>query len=315
MSQTQLPDPTVDLHWSDFKGAIHDIFAQNASRHPARLCVVETQSSKTPRREFTYSQIDGASNILAHHLLAYGVKRGEVVAIYAYRGVDLVVTIMGVLKAGATFSVIDPAYPSDRQIVYLDVSKPRALVVIEKASQEAGQLSDNVRSYIANNLDLRTNVPGLLLQDDGRLKGGAVDGKDVFEEQIALSGKPPNMVIGPDDQPTLSFTSGSEGRPKGVKGRRELPYTQYFNFIYWLITNALDFSLTYYFPWMARTFNLTENDRFTMLSGIGSQLLVPAKEDIQHELLAKWIKREKATVTHLTPGETTSIYLIARHSK
>lgn len=233
MSQIQLPDPTIDLHWSDFKGAIHDIFAQNANRHPDRLCVVETQSSKTPRREFTYSQIDGASNILAHHLLAYGVKRGEVVAIYAYRGVDLVVAIMGVLKAGATFSVIDPAYPPDRQVVYLDVAKPRALVVIEKASQEAGQLSDNVQSYIANNLDLRTNVPGLLLRDDGLLKGGAVNRRDVFEEQLALSGKPPHIVIGPDDQPTLSFTSGSEGRPKGVKGRRKLPCRQFF-FIFFI---------------------------------------------------------------------------------
>lgn len=44
---------------------------------------------------------------------------------------------------------------------------------------------------------------------------------------------------------------------------------------------------------------------------LGSQLLVPAKEDIQHELLAKWMKREKATVTHLTPGGLTSAYVIA----
>lgn len=82
--------------------------AANAGRHPERLCIVETEYGSSPQREFTYKQINEASNILAHHLLHSGVQRGEVVMIYAYRGVDLVVAVMGVLKAGATFSVIDP---------------------------------------------------------------------------------------------------------------------------------------------------------------------------------------------------------------
>lgn len=188
-------------------------------------------------------------------------------------------------------------YPPDRQIIYLDVARPRALVIIEKASQEAGKLSEQVRDWISKNLDLKTEISGLMLQDDGTLIGGEFDGKDVLQAQAHLTNKLPGIVIGPDDIPTLSFTSGSEGRPKGVKGRH--------------------FSLTYYFPWMAKTFNLSSNDRFTMLSGIahdpiqrdmftplflGAQLLVPSREDIQHELLAEWMKREGATVTHLTPA-------------
>ncbi|KAL8714423.1 MAG: hypothetical protein Q9220_001756 [cf. Caloplaca sp. 1 TL-2023] len=296
-SETVLPDPTSDLHWGEYRGAIHDIFAENALRHPERLCVIETQSSKASRREFTYRQINRASNHVAHHLLENSIQRGDFVMIYAHRGVDLVVAVFGVLKAGATFSVIDPAYPADRQIIYLDVAKPRALIVIDKASQEAGQLSDQVRTYISENLRLKTEIPGLMLHNDGTLTGGQRDGQDVLAQQAHLADKLPCLVIGPDDNPTLSFTSGSEGRPKGVLGRH--------------------FSLTYYFPWMAKTFNLSESDKFTMLSGIahdpiqrdmftplflGAQLLVPSREDIQHELLAKWMKREGATVTHLTPA-------------
>lgn len=98
-STTGLPDPTADLHWSDYRGAIHDIFAENAQRHPERPCVVETQSSKTSRREFTYKQINHASNQVAHHLLESGIERGDIVMIYAHRGVDLVVAVFGVLKA------------------------------------------------------------------------------------------------------------------------------------------------------------------------------------------------------------------------
>lgn len=109
-SKNVLPDPTADLHWSDFQGAIQDRFADNASKFPDRLCVVETASRTTPQREFTYRQIDEASNVIAHHFLQHGIEKGEVVMIYAYRGVDLCIAIMAVLKAGATFSVLDPAY-------------------------------------------------------------------------------------------------------------------------------------------------------------------------------------------------------------
>ncbi|KAI9690861.1 MAG: putative NRPS-like protein biosynthetic cluster [Bathelium mastoideum] len=294
---TVLPDPTQDLHWSDFRGAIHEIFAANATKHPDRLCIAETASSTTPRREFSYRTINEASNILAHHLVQNGVQRGDVVMVYAYRGVDLVVAVMGVLKAGATFSVIDPAYPDDRQIVYLDVAQPRALVVIEKASREAGPLGDKVRTYIKDHLSLRTEVPGLMLTDDGTLVGGSVHGADRLDNEQGLKASLPGVLVGPDSTPTLSFTSGSEGRPKGVRGRH--------------------FSLAYYFPWMSERFNLSENDRFAMLSGIahdpiqrdiftplflGAQLLVPSKEDIQHERLAEWMKTHGATVAHLTPA-------------
>ena len=112
-----LPDPTADLHWSTFHGAIQDRFADNASKFPDRACVVETASRTTPQRTFTYRQIHEASNVLAHFFLQRGIERGEVIMIYAYRGVDLCIAILAVLKAGATFSVVDPAYdsPSERK--------------------------------------------------------------------------------------------------------------------------------------------------------------------------------------------------------
>jgi L-aminoadipate-semialdehyde dehydrogenase len=108
--KTDIPDPTADLHWSDFKGPIHDIFAGNARKHPERACVVETATSKTPERNFTYKHIFEATCILAHHFVQSGIQRGDVVMIFAHRGVDLVVAIMAVLAAGATFSVLDPLY-------------------------------------------------------------------------------------------------------------------------------------------------------------------------------------------------------------
>ncbi|KAF2859922.1 large subunit of alpha-aminoadipate reductase [Piedraia hortae CBS 480.64] len=295
MAETVRPDPTHNLHWSDYIGAIHEIFAANAAKFPERTCVVETASSSSLERVFSYRIINEASNILAHHLVRHGVQRGEVVVVYAHRGVDLVVAVMGILKAGAAFSAIDPQYPPDRQIIYLDVAKPRALVNLEKATN-AKPLDQSVWEYINTNLNLKTEVPALKLNDDGTLQG-VLSGADCFAEDVSKKASLPGVVVGPDSTPTLSFTSGSEGRPKGVKGRH--------------------FSLAYYFPWMAKRFNLSENDRFSMLSGIahdpiqrdiftplflGASLIVPPAEQITFDTLAKWASDNKITVTHLTPA-------------
>ncbi|KAF8475997.1 hypothetical protein BDZ91DRAFT_649471 [Kalaharituber pfeilii] len=292
-----LPNPTKDLDWSNFRGAIHDIFSENAKKHPERECVIETADFNDPtskNRVFTYRQLDEASNILAHHFVQKGIQIGDVVMVYAHRGVDLVVAVMGVLKAGATFSVIDPAYPPARQNIYLQVAQPKALVVISKA----GRLAPLVRSYITDELNILTEVPALAIQADGTLLGGEIGGLDVLVEQVPLKARGTGVVVGPDSNPTLSFTSGSEGIPKGVRGRH--------------------FSLTYYFPWMAETFRLSENDRFTMLSGIahdpiqrdiftplflGAKLLVPTVDDIGTPgRLAEWMDENGATITHLTPA-------------
>jgi len=154
-----------------------------------------------------------------------------------------------------------------------------------------------VRRYIEEELQLKAEVPALRLRDDGVLSGSEVGNEDLFAQVRAKASSPPIVEVGPDSNPTLSFTSGSEGRPKGVLG----PH----------------FSLTKYFSWMAERFQLSSESRFTLLSGIAhdpvqrdiftplflaAQLLVPSKEVIQHEKLAEWMREHKPTVTHLTPA-------------
>ncbi|KAI0464644.1 large subunit of alpha-aminoadipate reductase [Komagataella kurtzmanii] len=292
-----LPDPTANLDWSGYRGAIQDIFSDNAEKFPDRTCVVETKSFLNPNsqtRTFTYKQIDQASNIVGNYLVHTGIKRGDVVMIYAYRGVDLMVAVMGVLKAGATFSVIDPAYPPARQNVYLQVAKPAGLIVLEKA----GVLDQLVEDYIKNELSLVSRISNLKIEADGNVLGGDVNGKDALYDYQQFKTRRTGVLVGPDSNPTLSFTSGSEGIPKGVLGRH--------------------FSLAYYFPWMSKTFNLSDNDKFTMLSGIahdpiqrdmftplflGAQLLIPTSDDIGTPgKLAQWMQTYGATVTHLTPA-------------
>ncbi|KAI2471179.1 large subunit of L-aminoadipate-semialdehyde dehydrogenase [Annulohypoxylon bovei var. microspora] len=292
-----LPDPTVDLDWSGYAGSIHERFRAQAEKHPDSICVLETKSSTQPERRFTYRQIYEASNALAWYLHNAGITNGDVVMIWAHRSVDLVIAFMGTLASGATMTVLDPAYPPARQKIYLEVSQPRALIKIGRATDENGPLADLVQDYIDQELQLKAQVPELRLLDNGSLFGGQAGAQDIFSDVRGLASSPPNVIVGPDSNPTLSFTSGSEGRPKGVLGRH--------------------FSLTKYFDWMAERFHLSSESRYTLLSGLahdpvqrdiftplylGAQLLVPSKEDIQHEKLAEWMREMKPTVTHLTPA-------------
>ena len=295
-----LPDPRKDLDWCGYRGPITSYLERHAKSFPDRRCLVESVSTDDMMppasrvRTVTFGELDRTSNVVAHHLLQSGVQRGEVVTVYAHRGVDLVVAVLGVLKAGATFSVIDPSYPPSRQNIYLQVARPRALVVLRKA----GTIHEQVRRCIQEELELRTEIPALELRSDGALLGGSTDKGDVLDKVQVLASEPTGIVLGPDSIATLSFTSGSTGIPKGVQGRH--------------------YSLTHFFPWMGERFGLSEKDRFTMLSGIahdpiqrdiftpiffGAELHIPTAEDIGTPgRLAAWMATSKATVTHLTPA-------------
>ncbi|EGO03599.1 hypothetical protein SERLA73DRAFT_101841 [Serpula lacrymans var. lacrymans S7.3] len=294
-----LPNPTADLHWCDWKGAITDVFSTNARRWPDRPCVIQSLpalSLNEPQETVTYNYgaIRRASNILAHYLLRGGIQREEVVMVYAHRSVELVVAVMAVLKAGATFSVIDPAYPPSRQTIYLQVAQPRGLVVLKGA----GSISPTVREFLSTELKIRVEVPALELECDGNILGGSREGVDVLSSHVNIAETDPNVSLGPDSIGTLSFTSGSTGIPKGVKGRH--------------------YSLTHFFPWMGDRFLLGETSKFTMLSGIahdpiqrdiftplffGAQLHVPTADDIGTPgRLAEWMADSSVSITHLTPA-------------
>ena len=73
---------------------------------------LQKQPQSLSREEkFSYRQMVEASNLPTRYLFATYIQRSGVTVVYAYHEVSLVVLVMGVLKAGATFSIIDPAYP------------------------------------------------------------------------------------------------------------------------------------------------------------------------------------------------------------
>lgn len=135
-SALRLPNPAAPLDDS-WNGAIFEHLSAKARADPNRTLIVQGVQT------YTYKHVDDLSNRLANFLVSSGVCKEDRVAIYAHRSAALVVGIMGILKSGATFTVVDPAYPVQRQIIYLKVAQPRAVISLAAA----GALNEEVRLH------------------------------------------------------------------------------------------------------------------------------------------------------------------------
>ncbi len=269
-----LPDPAAPLDGS-WVGAIHDLFSARARTAPERPAVSDREGT------WSYGELETASNRLAHRLLAAGVRQGDRVAVWAHRSAPVAAAVLGALKAGAAFTMLDPAYPPARLVEILKVATPRALVRLEAG----GPVPDEVEIWLIEAGCVRVDLP----------RGGVAP---VLARLEGLPGEPPAVATGPDDVAVLGFTSGSTGTPKGIAGRHG--------------------PLTHFLPWQCERFGLNGEDRFSLLSGLahdplqrdlftplylGATIVVPDPEDIGVSgRLAAWVAREGVTVAHLTPA-------------
>ena len=105
----------------DSLGAIRWIGAGTAFQQRVWQVLCEIPVGAT----WSYAELDSWSNRLANQLIADGIKPQDVVAIYAHRSAALVWALLGLLKAGAAFMILDPAYPAARLLSYLRLARPR----------------------------------------------------------------------------------------------------------------------------------------------------------------------------------------------
>src|SRR3954451_4706886 len=103
-------------------GGVHELVAAQAAAHPEATAVVHGGTS------LTYAELDARANRLAHHLMASGVGRETVVGLCLERGLDVVVAVLAVWKAGGAYLPLDPGYPADRLAYMLADSRADGLV-------------------------------------------------------------------------------------------------------------------------------------------------------------------------------------------
>jgi amino acid adenylation domain-containing protein len=172
-NDTARPVPAVTLP---------ELFERQVARTPDAPAVISAGT------ELTYAELDVRANRLARHLVTLGAGAGRLVAIAMPRSAELITAVLGVLKSGAAYVPVDPAYPAERIAFMLAESAP---VTVLTTAAVAATLPDGVP---------------LLVRDDpvtvARLAG--LDGEDL------------PAAAGPRDVAYVVYTSGSTGRPKGV---------------------------------------------------------------------------------------------------
>ncbi|CAN1601651.1 amino acid adenylation domain-containing protein [Pseudomonas mediterranea] len=178
---------------SDFGTAqpIHQLFEAQVQANPDAVALV------CEDRQLSYRQLNRRANHLARQLLDLGVQPDQRVAICAERSLEMIVGLLGVLKAGAAYVPIDPAHPAERMAFMLQDSQPQALLTQSALSLPSGELPvlllDIVESLQAADdaaFDSNPQVPGLTADhlayviytsgSTGQSKGVMVEHRSVF---------------------------------------------------------------------------------------------------------------------------------------
>jgi amino acid adenylation domain-containing protein len=156
---------------------MHDAFEARVKESPAAIALV------CQGAQLRYGELDARANQLAHLLQAQGVGQGDMVALCLPRSLDLIVSMLAVLKAGAAYVPLDPAYPLDRLAFMLEDTRAKLVLTTDA---------------------LRTSLPPC---------------RALCMETLALASQAthaPACLATPDDIAYVIYTSGSTGRPKGV---------------------------------------------------------------------------------------------------
>ncbi|MDY6946861.1 MAG: amino acid adenylation domain-containing protein [Pseudomonadota bacterium] len=196
---------TLLVRWNDTVAeyrrdrCIHDLIAEQAQRTPSAVAVVDAAGS------LSYGELNSRANQLAHHLIRMGVGPERIVALCMERSADMLVSLLGVLKAGAAYLPLDPSYPTER-LSYM-LADANCNVVLTQARHAA----------VLRSIQEATQSTTELSRPDVSRIGRHVVNVDAEWEQIARCERSePVSAVAPDNIAYLIYTSGSTGKPKGV---------------------------------------------------------------------------------------------------
>ena len=162
---------------------VHELCEEQVVKTPDRIAV------QFAEKFISYSELHARSNTVAAYLRSQNVLPGDLVGICLERGPELPIGVLGVLKAGAAYLPVDPAYPLERIRFMLEDARPRAIVTQE-----------SLRSIV---LPVAEQI---VVMVDGSLRGTT---RVMNENSDAERSRAGDLVY-------VIYTSGTTGKPKGT---------------------------------------------------------------------------------------------------
>ncbi|MBE7381469.1 MAG: amino acid adenylation domain-containing protein [Leptolyngbya sp. SIO1E4] len=160
---------------------IHELFEAQVERTPHEVAAIYEEE------HLTYQELNQAANQLAHYLRDLGVQPDTLIGIFMPRSLEMIVGLLGVLKAGAAYVPIDPTYPPERLAYMLDDSQVSAVLVRSKSLDQLPETTAQV-IHLASDWE-------------------------IISQQSTAN---PSPTATPENLVYVIYTSGSTGKPKGV---------------------------------------------------------------------------------------------------
>ncbi len=253
------------------QGALHERFTQIARERPGKIAL------KLETRSLTYGEVDAQSNQLAHFIRALKgpFPRDTLIAICVEPSFDTIISMLGVMKAGAAYVPIDPKYPTAR-IQHILSDSQAILVIVQKKIYD--------------------RVPSIAALDPNRVL--IIDDEATQTQVEAQSISPLEMTYFEEDLAYVIYTSGSTGKPKGVL----IPHANVLDLLFagekhydfnendvWVLFHSFAFDVSVWEMWG------------TFLYG-GTLVIVSYEITRDPHIFYEITKREKVTVLNQTPS-------------
>ncbi len=236
---------------------IQEIFEEQAEKYPQQIAV------KIREEALTYKELNEQANQLARVLRKVGVKRGQIVGLMTERSLEMMIGMLGIIKAGGAYMPIDPEYPQDRKEFMLRDSQTSFLL-------------------LQTGLDVPSSYQGEIIH--------LLPEKWAGEERSNLSG-----VNQAEDLLYVIYTSGSTGKPKGnLTTHRNVMRTVINSGYIEINSNDRLLQLSNY------CFDGSTFDIYNALLNGATLVLVPKEAGIDFTRLSQLIRDEEITVTFMT---------------
>ncbi len=261
---------------------LHGLLEASCESDPTRVAVVDGE------RRYTYEELDGDANRVAHLLIEAGVRPGDRVGLYLDKSLEAVVAIYGILKAGAVYVPLDSRAPAIRLSYIVRDCGIRHLVTMSK-------LENGWSDMAAEGVPLETIV---VMDGAGELT--PIDGM-TFRDGAVLGGYSPDrpgVRRIDEDLAYILYTSGSTGAPKGVM----LSHRNALAFVEWArdeVGLTADDRLSSHAPFH---FDLSTFDLFSAAAAGASVTLVPRATSVFPIEVARFIDRHEITVWYSVPS-------------
>ena len=172
---------------------IHHLFERQVKRTPEAIAAVWRED------KLTFEQLNSRANRLANYLLKRGVNPGDLIGVCMNRSLEMLVGILGILKAGAAYVPLDPNYPSERLMFMIKDANLNLLITQERLFTQFSPKGQAIFPKGAGNFQ-----SSIISLDSDR----AAIAKESAEN--------PENTVNSKSLAYIIYTSGSTGKPKGV---------------------------------------------------------------------------------------------------